>query len=370
VRTVTFHRVSLGLIAAGWLAAAGCADDLPRASEIKAMRALGARTEVEGDPQRSSPKPGETAHINWNIAFPKLDQDEGEIAALFTTCTAPTRFTGVPVCQELLDATESSKLVEVLSAAGGLRSAQDCAQNPDQRVSAGPFALTCVTGSPHLDVKIENDFKAAAKLIQGIICRNGTPMLDASDPTGMHCRPLPGIKANRAESLPVYGTVPVQYSKDDANTNPNLDAARFAFGPGEAEWPALPPDESASLLDDCSQASVDQQLLSSSGKDDELVIEYDASARELHKGMPETLEFSTYVTFGQLDRRFTVFAPDTKPPFKDTLKWNVPKDARDKLGDRSKLVRFYFTLLDHRGGFSVTSREVCVGRNLAKNAQD
>ena len=350
------------------LAAVGCSDDLPRASTIAAMRVLGARMEVEGDAERSTPKPGEIAHVTWSMAYPDLTQDDSELSTLLATCTAPKDFSGVPICQELIDVARGGSLVDVLSASGALRKA-NCKEKPDDRIEAGPFTITCVTGTPRSDVKVEAGYKGDAKLIQGIICRNGTPVFDQDEPTGARCEPKPGVKANKVESIAVYGTVPIQHKDKDANHNPTLDAARFGFGKGGVEWPALTPEESQEILPDCAQAAVDLRVVSSSGKNDELSIEYDASARELYEGDPEPLEFSTYVTMGELDRRFTVFGPDSKKPFKSKLKWNVDRETRDKYADKPRLVRFYFTLLDHRGGFSITARDVCVGRDLATDAQ-
>ena len=323
--------------------------------------------EVQGDTQRSTPKPGETARVTWSMAYPDLEQNDSELSTLLATCTAPEQFSGVPVCQELLDAARGGSIVDLLAAGGALRQV-NCKDSPNSTVEAGPFAITCVTGTPRSDVKIGRDFKARAKLIQGVICRNGTPTFDPDEPTGARCDPKTGVKSNKVESIAVYGTVPVQYKDSDANLNPSLDAARFGFGKGSVDWPALAPEESQDLVADCAQAAVDLRVVSSSGKDDELTIEYDASAREQYKGEPEGLEFSTYVTLGELDRRFTVFGPDAKPPFKSKLKWNVDKDLRDKYADKALLVRFYFTLLDHRGGFAIASRDVCVGRDLATDA--
>jgi hypothetical protein len=364
---VTPRCAPLTLLALWLLAAFGCDDDLPRASEIKHMRVLGARTEVQSDSARSTPRPGEVASLTWSVAYPDPTQDDGELASLFLTCTAPTRFSGQPVCQELLDAAQgTTSLLTILGGAGGLQRAPKCADAPDQHLETGPFSLTCVSGTPHSDVKIETSFRAKSKLVQGIICRKGSPVLDIDAPTGVRCDPLSGVKASQMESIPVYGTVPVQYRDEDANHNPTLDAARFAFGESELAWPALTSDEVLEFADDCAEAAKDQQLLSSNGKDEQIVIEYDPEARELHDGTPEPLEFSTYTTLGTLDRRFTVFPADAKPPLKSTLHWSVSKELRDKLGDRSQLVRFYFTVLDHRGGYAITSRELCVGHDLTR----
>jgi hypothetical protein len=42
------------------------------------------------------------------------------------------------------------------------------------------------------------------------------------------------------------------------------------------------------------------------------------------------------------------------------LTWEMTKKERDEIGPDGKLVRFFFSVLDHRGGFDITSRALCV----------
>jgi hypothetical protein len=98
--------------------------------------------------------------------------------------------------------------------------------------------------------------------------------------------------------------------------------------------------------------------------DEEFEIQYDASAREQSHGQPEALEFSIYVTSGKIDHRFALFAADATLPLEATLHWELPKAARDTLGDGNELLRFFFTVLDGRGGYAITTRELCVGADL------
>jgi hypothetical protein len=61
--------LSASLVAAAALA--GCVQsDLPPGSLIDRDRVLGARVEVEGDPGRAAPMPGETAVVRWIVAGP------------------------------------------------------------------------------------------------------------------------------------------------------------------------------------------------------------------------------------------------------------------------------------------------------------
>jgi hypothetical protein len=347
------------------LAAVGCKNDLPRASNIDHMRVLGALTEVDGDTARTTPRPGETATLTWSMVYPDLTLDDSELESLFFSCTAPTHYSGTPVCQELLDAAQGKNVMDLLDILAG-SSAPDCAKNPDWSQDNGPFSTTCVSGTPRAKLKVAADFKAGAKLSEGIICRNGTPRFDNKSPTGLSCKPHSGVALHDVESVAVYGMTSIEYSADTANRNPSLDAASFLFGYGNAPW--LPTPESAGdtaeLVADCSEAARKGEILSSNGQDELYTIKYDASAREHYQGMPEALEFSSYVTAGEIDHRFVLFDSDAELPLSAQLHWSLSKEARDLLGDNNQLLRFYFTVIDHRGGFAATTRDLCVGRDL------
>jgi hypothetical protein len=345
------------------VAAVGCEPDLPRASNIDHMRVLGATIQVKGDPERTTPKPGETANMNWSVVFPDIDHDPSDLASLFFSCTMPTTFSGVPVCQEFLDAAESGNLSGVLSSIQPGQKLPDCAASPDGSFQVGPFAIACVTNTPQFDLRIPTDTKAAARLTRGVICRNGTPQFDTQDPSGLRCVPHHGVAASDIESLQVYGTVPVQYQDSDSNQNPSIDAASFLLHDPARPWQALSADESAKLNDDnCRDEGAAQRVLHSDGFPEQIIIAYDASAREIHLGEPESLEFSAYTTFGKLDRRFTLFDSDATPPLKNPIEWELSEDQRTALNGKSKRVRFYFTVLDQRGGFAVATRDLCVDR--------
>jgi hypothetical protein len=346
-------------------AAVGCKNDLPRASNIDHMRVLGAVTEVEGDSARTTPRPGETAKLTWSMVYPDLTLDDSQLESLFFSCTAPTHFSGTPVCQELLDAAQGKNVMDLLDFIAGA-SAPDCAKNPDSSQESGPFSTTCVSGTPRASVKVAANFQAGAKLSEGIICRNGTPRFDAKNPTGLSCKPHSDVPLHDVESVVVYGMTAVEYSADTANHTPSMDAASFLFGYGNAPWlpTAASAGDTAELVADCSEAARKGEILSSNGQDELITIGYDASAREDYQGVPEALEFSSYVTAGELDHRFVLFDSEAELPLSAPLHWALSKEARDTLGDNNLLLRFYFTVIDHRGGFAATTRDLCVGRDL------
>lgn len=354
---------SLPLMAALALAALGCENDLPIASQISHMRVLGAALEVEGDSARTSPKPGETAHLIWSMAYPDPTEDNSALASMFFVCTAPKEFAGTPVCQELLDIAQGGSISAIVAATRG-KDAPDCAKNPNRVYELGPFNVVCVTDTPKMDVPVEDDFKADAKLVRGTICRNGTPQFDDKDPTGMSCKPKDGVKQSDVEGIAVYGTVPIQYSDEDKNETPSTDALKFAFHDPPLEWTELSPEESAALNDDnCLDAAKARRVMHSEGSDELIALYYDAAAREIHDGKPEALEFSGYCTYGKLGRRFTVFNSDAELPLKSTFHWSLSEDERNQLNGRSKRVRFFFTVMDHHGGFAVVTRDLCVDRH-------
>jgi hypothetical protein len=348
-------------LAACALAAVGCDDNLPRASEITHMRVLGALTQVDSEPQRATPKPGEKAKLSWSVVFPD-NQDDSELASLFLVCTAPTMFSGTPVCQELIDVAQGGDISEIV---GGLRGkdAPDCGANPDRTYPIGPFSVVCVSQTPQFEISIAKNVKGAARLVQGIICRNGTPQLDDKDPTGLHCKPHDGVEASDLEAIAVYGTVPIQYSDDQRDLNPDMDAAHFLLHDPALPWQPITPELADTLDDDsCLTEAKAKHVAHSDGNEELLTIEYDADARQTRDGSPDALEFSSYTTFGELSQRFTEFASDAKPPLKNEFHWKISADQRTALNGKSKRVRFYFTVIDHLGGFAVTSRDLCIDR--------
>lgn len=344
-------------VSCAWLGlVAGCENDLPRASNIEHMRVLGGQVAVVGDETRSTPRPGEQARLTWNMAYQDPALDDSQLASVFFTCTAPEQFSGVPVCQELLDVARGGSISGVLSAAMEGQKI-DCAETPDRTFQAGPFSVVCVTGTPRLDVPIAKDAKIAGKLVRGIICQSGTPRFDANDPTGMSCTD------SAQEHIAVYGTVPIQYGDDDANQNPNIDATSLLFHDPPIPWQPVAEDVAAQLSDEtCLDDAKAKRVMHSDGHEEQITLRYDADQREQHAGQPEALEFSVYTTFGKLSQRFTIFKANAELPLKNTFKWELTEDERRELNDKSKRVRFFFTLMDGRGGFSVTSRDLCIDR--------
>ena len=76
----------------------GCDDTLKRVSLIEETRVLGARAEVDGDPLRSSPEPGERATVRFFVAAP---DGPASVDYALSACAVKPTFNGIPQCSGL-----------------------------------------------------------------------------------------------------------------------------------------------------------------------------------------------------------------------------------------------------------------------------
>jgi hypothetical protein len=346
-----------------WLVAAlsmiatqGCEEDLPKVTLIEHMRVLGAKQEVIGDEMRAVPKPGETVKLTWEMAFPDLTTTDDDLASFFIECTAPSRYTGTPVCQEFIDAAQGR--------ATGLgfgfsQPPMGCDVKPDSSQTVAGIRLVCVTKTPTIDVKIAKSVKSA-RLVQGIICRNGIPRIDLNSPTGASCERKPNVDSDDFEAITVYGTVNVATEPRQENQNPDISKATFRIGGENAGgnlWLPTDPELLPGYIEDCSTAPRGT-LATSDGFTKVITIAYPRQTTE----KTEDIVFSIYATFGELSRRFTVFESTGEQVEAPDLTWELSEEERADLVAKPKLVRFYFTVVDGRGGFDITTRYVCIDR--------
>lgn len=320
------------------------------------MRLLGARVEVEGDPSRATPRPGERAEVSFVAVHPTLEGVNDTVQTMLVSCTQPGRYTGgVPVCQEFLDA--------ALGGAVDVQSVLDIAQKfrcldiAEGFYEVGTVAIRCIDGDPSIPIRVAPSFEADELLYRGIVCEDGNAYVDPFDPL------LFGCDRNEGETFRVHGTVTVQHDAADANHNPSLADAELLLGnPGEEggrAWDFVAP-EAFPAEDDCWEGADAAGLLrADSFGNHQITVRYDASAREEVDGEPEDVEISLFATAGELGQRFVLFDAGSIAEdgiFEDTVSWTPPLE----LESRSQIVRFFFTVLDRRGGFDWTTRAICL----------
>jgi hypothetical protein len=344
------------------LALVACQNDLPKATSITHMRVLGSKVQVVGDETRATPAPGEQVQVSFLTVFPKSSQTSAQVKSLLIGCTAPTRFTGgIPLCQELVDAAMGNGQVDLASVLPLAKGRLHCSDLPLPFLQLGAVSLQCPSGDPLAQLVVPGDFAAAQMLLLGVICERGDPFVDASDPL------LFGCEHDSGQTIRVNALVPVLHKGARANHNPSIDAlsTRFDDGAWIAPPSVLPADG------DC-RASAEKDANKKAGQtlperdpgNHVLDLSYDASARETIDGKtPEDLELTVYSTAGEMERRFTLFDGSDdggkQHLLESSVEWAGPGvDA--PIGSNGKLVRFFITLLDHRGGFDYATRALCL----------
>jgi len=295
---------------AAWLLFSAC-DSFDPGYLIEDTRVLGARVEVEGEPARASPEPGESVQITWITASP----------------------TGQP--------TFSWAFVACIQSQAGLAK---CAEDP--------VALTQGKGAvPGLRLTVPSKRALAdADTIQvlGVICEGGSPAFAEDGTTTCEGK---SKKTHRVQ-------LDVQVSRDaQANLNPVLGDARLELD-GET-WKA----DTADVSEGECRSNEELPQVKANGHTVKVALELGAKAREVYldrKGrrVPETLQISHFVTDGELEGQFSFVEskdPATRP--KVVLDWDAP-DAKS-VPDEGEVVRFVFVVRDLRGGVAVTERALC-----------
>ncbi len=377
------------------VATVGCNDDLPKATEIARMRVLGAQLQVVGDEARTTPRPGESVHLTMPTVFPKLDGNVDDVQSLLIRCTAPTQFTGgLPICQEFLDAALGDDAADVATA---LDTAERFTCAVPLVFDSMGVTLACLTGEPDVELSIPEDFEADNALYLGVVCEDGAPFIDPTEPTLFGCD-----GDADAESILVNGQIQILRDDTPANHNPPIEALSLEFdsdiqGYMRGEW--LPPDEETELTDtQCERNADEERLRDVVGGRHEIMVRWDPDAREeLEDGTFERVEITIFATDGEMERRFTLFdeldEPVARldadgdpilddddepidPVFEQPIDWDPPRwvpedewtDAeRESFEEKeirppfqNRLVRFFITVRDGRGGFAMTTRAICV----------
>jgi hypothetical protein len=282
------------------LSLAACDEPLKSVELVAEPRVLGARVEVEGDPERAAPAPGETATVSFLVAAPEPDLSLGFALAI---CPAQPR--------------------------RGARSS--CAEEPFAAVASANGEA--VVAGLSFDVPSELD-ASGRLLVLGVVCPDGSP---ASD--GQSCE---GADSGTPVALELE-----LGRDDDLNLNPTLQPEAILFD--EQEWLDIP-----AVDGDCGGLGFPEVDIASRHT---FRVELDGADRDpLPRSSEldperESLQLSHFATAGDLSRAFETIAWDSNELARTTT-WTAPREPG--------LVRFWLVLRDFRGGTAFAPRSVCV----------
>lgn len=297
--------LSISLLIAA-LPSAGCDDSLKSVSLIEETRVLGARLEVETDPTRSSPTPGERASLRFFVVAPNA---EPRFSYALSVCAVRLANSGFPPCA-------SEPFASALETEAGTADARLDFQVPeDIDLELTPHAF--VSGKICPDSSLELDANSVATCAAG----NGTEV---------------------AFEFALGGLEP-------SNRNPTFGADAFSLD-GEP-WPAS------------TEASCDAGSLPRVKARSRHALRFELAESDFEPLTPqtsvdpdrETLLVSPFSSAGKLANGFLALSVDT-PLEQRRVDWDAPTVA-DAV---PSLVRFYFVVRDARSGEDFAQRALCV----------
>jgi hypothetical protein len=289
---------------------AACADPFDPGSTIVSTRVLGARVEVDGEPQRSTPRAGETAHVRFVLAGVEAEPS--------------VRWTLVACLPSDADAGPCTAPLVVSEGSGS---------QPDLTVTV-PAAATL------------GDVRSLQ--VAGIFCTRGAPGLAQARCVG-----------EGAEGVSLIYDLALAREDDgrDANLQPSLTDTAFRFD--DAPWRASVAEPTGECEVGLPEARADEQ-------EHAITLELGPDARQVYlrddlRTEREELQVSHFVTAGELARQFSFIEPsDQRERPSLTVKWTAPQ--ADELGQDRQRVRLIAVVRDQRGGLSLVERALCVVR--------
>jgi hypothetical protein len=252
-----------------WLASLlllpSCSDPLKDAQLVVEPRVLGARVEVEGEPERASPAPGEAASVRWLVVAPEPDPLLGWSLGV---CSAAPEGSGLPACAE------------------------------------APFAVASadepVAGEPRLDFVVPAETTATALAVLGSVC-------PGSAPDGAGGCSEPGGTAVSFDFALAPG---------ELNFNPSIEPEALSFD--GAVWQA---GSDCALVPSVAPSSGHAiALLLDEGDREPITPETSADPDR------EVLQASHFATGGELQRAFTIIQAD-QSDLGVSLEWKAPAAA-------------------------------------------
>jgi hypothetical protein len=253
------------LAAALGLAAIACGDPVKEVDVIAETRVLGARVEVEGEPGRASPAPGEAATVRWFVVAPDVDPALGW---QLEVCDATSGDSGLP----------------------------GCAAEP----FAGASADEPVVGAPSLDFVVPEETTSESLAVKGVIC----PDVGAAACNG-------DVGTNVSFDFELVG---LGGGNETINTNPTLGELRFDDVPWSdstdcAELPQVAPKSTHRIT-----IPLDEE------DRDPVIPEFDVDPDR------ETLQLSHFTDHGTFEAAFAVIEASASE-LVTTAHWKAPGKA-------------------------------------------
>lgn len=348
-----------------------CSLDLPMVSQIEDTRVIGARVNVPDDSTLAWPNPGETAQVSWVVVHPKLEEDNESLQSMFITCTPAPISIGIPFCIEFFSLGEGIEnwRRDLTGILGSRRiTCDDLSQISnfsDELPEDFPFNLFCVDGEPSFELSIPENSSSKSRLVLGVICDHGIPVINTDEDL---YKSIPfGCELKKGgEEILVTLKVPIQKEDIDPNHHPSLDDARFEID--GRNWPEVQREELLEYLlpsdadkerFDCEQAVQDDVLIELGSEGHLLSVEFDSDDIDTFtddgEKESEDLIIAHYSTAGKIMRDISIVRSDFKTTGFD-VEWTPPEE----IPEEGRLVRFFFTVRDGRGGFDSIMRALCL----------
>lgn len=314
----------------GCLLLLGCGETLDPASLLNKTRPLGVRFNVEGDPARTRPEPGETLNLTLLMAHAA---EELPVSFFAVFCVPAESTIGVPFC-----ATDDEGNPLLM---GGVRSGNDVLGDPT-------FQLDIPT-----DEELDALGVTESLLMLGAVCQGRLASI-----TGL-ANLFESESVNPCSSEEDDGAIlstTVTLLRGDVQVNANPGIAGLTLN-GE-DWDSVPAPT------DTATGCMGMGLPEARQGADPLVIvltpagnareSYDAVVDDELMTVREALQVTGLSTAGEMQRTFTFI--DESDDVAD-VEWLPPEEGTPADGTR---VRFEFVMRDGRGGLDRVRRQLCL----------
>lgn len=336
-----------------WLAVA-CGDSLAPPSSVTDLRVVGARVELEADPDRANPSPGDLLQVTQLV----IDRgappsDAPEVPALtppllqwtLVACVPVPTTIGPPIC------------LDPIAPCDG------CVATPPENPLAIPRTSFTTPSQEELDAA-----GASTVLVQGVICGNGVPSEDAilrflagETDDLVPCEGPPTIPDVPIEGRFVTVQIPIETDPSDPNLNPDLSDVLL----NGASWPppydqGVPRDAprtgcASDLQDLTPEQRAAHPRAGEPGSSIELYVTSDSLQTYTIDDVEQTeqIQVSWLADGGSFETSFSFIV---SPATSVLTQWAPPSGVDEE----GRLARLTFVIRDGRGGTDWVERGLCI----------